>query len=74
VLDHGIGWPRLVQARVDVEALAATAVDDPLLGAAERYSGVRRYAPALLEAFTFRSGTVAGRCRPKCRSVISRRR
>jgi hypothetical protein len=55
VLDREIGWPRLVQARVDVEALAATAEADPLLGAAERYSGVRRYAPALLEAFTFRS-------------------
>ena len=55
VLDREIGWPRLVQARVDVEALATTAEADPLLGAAERYSGVRRYAPALLEAFTFRS-------------------
>jgi hypothetical protein len=55
VLDREIGWPRLVQARVDVEALATTAEADPLLGAAERYSWVRRYAPALLEAFTFRS-------------------
>lgn len=55
VLDREIGWHRLVQARVDVEALAATAEADPLLGAAERYSWVRRYAPPLLEAFTFRS-------------------
>jgi hypothetical protein len=55
VLDREIGWPRLVQARADVEALATTAEADPLLGAAERYSWVRRYAPALLEAFTFRS-------------------
>ena len=55
VLDREIGWHRLVQARADVEALATTAEADPLLGAAERYSWVRRYAPALLDAFTFRS-------------------
>ena len=55
VLDREIGWRRLVQARADVEALAATAEADPLLGAAERYSWVRRYAPALLDVFTFRS-------------------
>jgi TnpA family transposase len=55
VLDHEIGWHRLVQARADVEALATTAEADPLLGAAERYSWVRRYAPALLDVFTFRS-------------------
>jgi TnpA family transposase len=55
VLDREIGWDRLVLARVDVEALATTAEADPLLGAAERYSWVRRYAPALLDAFTFRS-------------------
>jgi TnpA family transposase len=55
VLDREIGWDHLVQARTDVEALATTAEADPLLGAAERYSRVRRYAPALLDAFTFRS-------------------
>ena len=53
VLDREIGWDRLVQARADVEVLATTAEADPLLGAAERYSWVRRYAPALLNAFTF---------------------
>jgi len=55
VLDREIGWHRLVKARVEVEALATTAEADPLLGAAERYSWVRRYVPKLLEAFTFRS-------------------
>jgi len=55
VLDREIGWHRLVRARADVEALATTAEADPLLGAAERYSWVRRYAPALLDVFTFRS-------------------
>ena len=55
VLDREIGWDRLVQARADVEVLATTAEADPLLGAAERYSWVRRYVPKLLEAFTFRS-------------------
>jgi TnpA family transposase len=54
-LDREIGWDRLVQARADVAVLATTAEADPLLGAAERYSWVRRYAPALLDAFTFRS-------------------
>jgi hypothetical protein len=49
----------LVKARVDVEALATTAEADPLLGAAERYSWVRRYVPKLLEAFTFRSARVS---------------
>jgi TnpA family transposase len=58
VLDREIGWHRLVQARADVETLATTAEADPLLGAAERYSWVRRYAPALLDAFTFRSARV----------------
>ena len=55
VLDREIGWHRLVKARAEVEALATTAEADPLLGAAERYSWVRRYVPKLLEAFTFRS-------------------
>ena len=55
VLDREIGWDRLVQARAEVEVLATTAEADPLLGAAERYSWVRRYVPKLLEAFTFRS-------------------
>ena len=55
VLDREIGWHRLVQARADVDALAATAEADPLLGAADRYSWVRRYAPKLLDAFTFLS-------------------
>ena len=38
VLDREVGWHRLVQARTDVGALAATAEADPLLVAAERYS------------------------------------
>jgi len=59
VLDREIGWNRLVQARADVEVLATTAEADPLLGAAERYSWVRRYVPKLLEAFTFRSARVS---------------
>ena len=59
VLDREIGWDRLVQARADVEVLATTAEADPLLGAAERYSWVRRYVPKVLEAFTFRSARVS---------------
>jgi hypothetical protein len=55
VLDSQIGWDRLIQARVDVKALTKTAEADPLLGACERYSWVRRYAPEFLDAFVFRS-------------------
>lgn len=55
VLDREIGWRRLVQAQVDVATLAETAEADPLIGAAAHYSWARRYAPALLEAFIFRS-------------------
>ena len=55
VLDREIGWHHLVKARADVEALVVTAEAEPLLGAAERYSWVRRYAPEFIAAFTFRS-------------------
>jgi len=55
VLDRDIGWDSLVKARAEVEALVVTAEAEPLLGAAERYSWVRRYAPKFLEAFKFRS-------------------
>jgi hypothetical protein len=54
-LDREIGWDDLVKAQAEVEALVVTAEAEPLLGAAERYSWVRRYAPEFLEAFTFRS-------------------
>jgi len=55
VLDRHIGWHRLVQARGLVDAMTLTAEADPLIGAAERYPWVRRYASAFLEAFVFRS-------------------
>lgn len=56
VLDRDVGWHRLVQARGIVDAMTLTAEADPLVGAAERYSWVRRYAPTLLDVFVFRSG------------------
>ena len=55
VLNREIGWDHLAKARTDVEALIVTAEAEPLLGAAERYSCVRRYAPEFIEAFSFRS-------------------
>ncbi len=55
VLDREVGWHRLLQARNEVEAMAATAQADPLVAAAERYPWVRRFSPALIEAFLFRS-------------------
>jgi len=55
VLDREVGWHRLLQARNEVEAMAATAQADPLVAAADRYSWVRRFSPAMIEAFLFRS-------------------
>jgi TnpA family transposase len=55
VLDEAIGWGRLQEARPQVEALAASADPDPLVGAAAKYMTLRRFSPAFLEAFRFRA-------------------
>ena len=55
VLDEAVGWGRLQEARPQVEALAASADPDPLVGAAAKYMTLRRFAPAFLEAFRFRA-------------------
>lgn len=55
VLDDEIGWWTLVKARPEVAALAEFAEEDPLITATEKYMTLRRYAPAFLEAFTFRA-------------------
>lgn len=54
-LDREVGWHRLVQARRDVEAMAASADPDPLIGAAEGYGAIRRGVLALIDALAFRS-------------------
>lgn len=54
-LEAAVGWERLREAQPSVEALMRGADPDALLLAVERYAGLRRYAPAFLEAFAFRS-------------------
>jgi hypothetical protein len=54
-VDQAVGWARLLEARPQVEALAASADPDPLVGAAAKYMTLRRFGPAFLEAFRFRA-------------------
>ncbi|SDG57985.1 Tn3 family transposase [Thalassobaculum litoreum] len=57
VLDDEVGWWTLVRAQPEVAALADMAQQDPLVTATEKYMTLRRYAPAFIEAFTFKSAT-----------------
>jgi hypothetical protein len=54
VVDERVGWHRLLLTQPTLEAMVETADPAPLLIAAERYVGLRRYAPQFLDAFTFR--------------------
>lgn len=56
-LDAQVGWWKVIQARPKIEALAALAVEDPLVSAADRYGALRRFVPTFLEHIRFRSGT-----------------
>jgi hypothetical protein len=58
-IDEAVGWDRLLEARPQVEALAASADQDPLVGAAAKYMTLRRFSPTFLDAFHFRAA--AGR-------------
>lgn len=53
LLDEEIGWDRLLQSRDQIAALENLTTQDPLLLAARRYSQLRKFAPAFLEAFAF---------------------
>jgi TnpA family transposase len=53
VVDELVGWPQLQQVRGDVRTLADLAEEDPLLGAADRYRTLRKFAPELIEALEF---------------------
>ena len=55
LIDEKVGWHRLVVAQPQVEALAELADRDMLAAAAERYATLRRFGPAFLEAFSFKS-------------------
>src|ERR1019366_4021438 len=45
-VEQAVGWARLEEARPQVEALAASADQDPLVGAASKYMTLRRFGPA----------------------------
>ncbi|SEF07583.1 Transposase and inactivated derivatives, TnpA family [Rhizobiales bacterium GAS188] len=55
VIDEAVSWHRLLAAKPQVDALAELAGEDMLVSAAERYATIRRFAPAFLNAFTFRA-------------------
>ena len=55
VLDEAVGWSRLLRARGEVAEIADTADVDPLVRAADRHAGLRKFSPALLEALAFKA-------------------
>src|SRR3546814_243132 len=57
LVDKTVGWHRLLAARPQVEALAELTGEDMLVAAAGKYATLRRFAPAFLDAFTFKAAT-----------------
>lgn len=55
-IDTSVGWAALLRVRHEVDAIAETADQDPLLVAADRYATIRKFAPALIEALEFKAG------------------
>ncbi|ARR57373.1 MULTISPECIES: Tn3 family transposase [Sphingobium] len=55
LIDEAVGWHRLVAARAQVDALADLAGEDALVTATERYATLRRFSPAFLDAFAFKT-------------------
>ena len=56
-IETQVGWWKVIAARPKIDALAALAVEDPLVSAADRYGALRRFAPTFLEHIRFRAGT-----------------
>ena len=52
-LDTEIGWDHLLKSRDEIVVFGDLAMEDPLLLASKRYTQLRRFAPAFLEAFEF---------------------
>ena len=55
-VDDAVGWHKLLAARPQVDAISALAEEDPLVRAADRWITLRKFAPALLEAISFKAG------------------
>ena len=53
VLDEEIGWDRLLRSREEIATFEDLTTEDALPLAAGRYTQLRRFAPAFLEAFDF---------------------
>lgn len=56
-VDESVGWWALLEAKPQVDALAALAHEDPLVMAADKYATLRRFAPAFLDHFEFKAGS-----------------
>ena len=52
-LDETVGWGRLTGSRGEIDELGNLATEDPLSLATGRYTQLRRFAPAFLDAFAF---------------------
>lgn len=57
-IEDAVGWWKLLKVRDQVNALGAMADEDPLVSAAGRYTYLRRFAPAFLDAFEFKAPRV----------------
>lgn len=55
VVNERVGWAKLLRVRGEVRTLADLAEEDPLIGAADRYRTLRKFAPELLEALEFKA-------------------
>jgi TnpA family transposase len=55
-VDDAVGWHKLLMARPQVKAIGDLAEEDPLVRAADRWVTLRKFAPALLEAISFKAG------------------
>ena len=56
-IDAQVGWWKVLAAKPKIDALAALAIEEPLVSAAERYGALRRFVPTFLEHMRFRAGT-----------------
>ena len=53
LLDEMVGWEQLMSSRPEIDALGDMATEDPLETASQRYTQLRKFAPAFLDAFSF---------------------
>ena len=55
-IDAQVGWWKVLAAKPKIDALAALAIEDPLVSAADRYGALRRFVPTFLEHMRFKAG------------------